>query len=300
MRIGISVTSSHAVEDPREGARWMIERAAAAERAGLDSLFVGDHHITPQPYYQNVPIVARMLAEWGDRTAGALFLLPLWHPVLLAEQVATLASMARGPFVIQTGLGYGREQFEGMGVPMSQRPSRTEQSLDIVRRLLAGETVTHEGRWRFRGAHISPLPPEPVAVWMGASADASIDRAARLGDAWICAPAAPPDDARRQATFYLERCREHGREPLAVVRRDIYVGESDEEAQATAGEVVRRGYRGFDPSALVVGSPDTVASKFRELEAMGYREVLVRNLVQDQRKAVACIERLAEVRTAVA
>ena len=43
----------------------MIERAAAARRAGLDSLFVGDHHATPAPYYQNVPILARMLARIG-------------------------------------------------------------------------------------------------------------------------------------------------------------------------------------------------------------------------------------------
>lgn len=75
MRIGVSLASSHDVADPREGARWMIERAAAARRAGLDSLFVGDHHATPKPYYQNVPILARMLAEWGKAPAGCLFLM---------------------------------------------------------------------------------------------------------------------------------------------------------------------------------------------------------------------------------
>jgi alkanesulfonate monooxygenase SsuD/methylene tetrahydromethanopterin reductase-like flavin-dependent oxidoreductase (luciferase family) len=59
MRVGISLTSGHSVKDPREGARWMIERAAAARQAGLDSLFVGDHHATPGPYYQNVPAAPR-------------------------------------------------------------------------------------------------------------------------------------------------------------------------------------------------------------------------------------------------
>ena len=63
MRIGISISSSYNVTDYRIGARWMIERAKAAAQAGLDSLFVGDHHITPQPYYQNTPILARALAE---------------------------------------------------------------------------------------------------------------------------------------------------------------------------------------------------------------------------------------------
>ena len=78
MRVGISLTSRHDVEDPREGARWMIERASAARRSRLDSLFVGDHHATATPYYQNVPILGRLLAQWGDAPAGCLFLLPHW------------------------------------------------------------------------------------------------------------------------------------------------------------------------------------------------------------------------------
>ena len=70
----------------------------------------------PVPYYQNVPMLGRLLAEWDDRPAGALFLLPLWHPVLLAEQIGTLASIAAGPFVMQCALGGGAEQFDALGV----------------------------------------------------------------------------------------------------------------------------------------------------------------------------------------
>jgi hypothetical protein len=58
MRAGISLTSNHPdAQDPRQGARWMIERAAAAHRAGLDSLFVGDHHVSRTLYYQNRPML---------------------------------------------------------------------------------------------------------------------------------------------------------------------------------------------------------------------------------------------------
>src|SRR5262247_3253726 len=135
MRAGISRTSSHAVKDPREGARWMIERAAAARQSGLDSLFVGDHHATPGPYYQNVPILGRLLAEWGDAPAGCLFLLPLWNPVLVAEQVGTLASVARGRFIFQCGLGYDEAQFAAMGTSLKYRPSAFEESFSIVQRL---------------------------------------------------------------------------------------------------------------------------------------------------------------------
>ena len=66
MRVGISLTSNHPdVKDPRHGARWMIERTAAARGAGLDSLFIGDQHVSPTPYYQNTPMLGRLLAEWG-------------------------------------------------------------------------------------------------------------------------------------------------------------------------------------------------------------------------------------------
>src|SRR5436190_6226794 len=138
MRLGVSLTSSHAVKDPREGARFMIERAAAAHRSGLDSLFVGDHHSPPAPYYQNVPILGRLLAEWGDAPAGCLFLLPLWNPVLVAEQVGTLASIATGRFIIQCALGAGRDQFGAMGADTRTRPSTFERNLEVIRRLLAG------------------------------------------------------------------------------------------------------------------------------------------------------------------
>src|SRR5207249_2337041 len=163
MRVGISLTSSHAVKDPREGARFMIERAAAAHRSGLDSLFVGDHHSTPAPYYQNVPILGRLLAEWGGAPAGCLFLLPLWNPVLVAEQVGTLAAIARGRFILQAGLGYGEEQFLAMGANVKHRPSPFEEALDAVRRLLAGETVGASHRFSFEGARVALRPPEPHA-----------------------------------------------------------------------------------------------------------------------------------------
>jgi len=156
MRIGISLTSNHPdATDPRQGARWMIERAAAAHRAGLDSLFVGDQHVSPSPYYQNTPMLGRLLAEWGEAPAGCLFLLPLWHPVLVAEQIGTLAAIARGPFIMQCGLGWGEARFAAMGANIRTRPSAFEEALDIVRRLLAGETVSSGGTaspkraWRF-------------------------------------------------------------------------------------------------------------------------------------------------------
>ena len=206
MRIGISVATALRAPDARTGGRWLVERAAAAQEAGLDSLFVGDHHSTaPMTYYQNVPVLARMLAEWGDRPAGALFLLPLWHPVLLAEQIGTLAALHEGPFVMQCAIGPDDNQFPAFGVNVKHRPSRFEESLDIMRRLWAGETVSSEGRWQITDARISPVPPDGVQVWIGAVARKAADRAAKLGDGWLASPGLTPEQAARHSAEYLER-----------------------------------------------------------------------------------------------
>ena len=301
MKIGVSLTSSFSGVDGRTGARYMIERAGAARRAGLNSLFVGDHHATPGAYYQNVPILARCLAEWGDAPYGALFLLPLWNPVLLAEQVGTLAALAKGRFILQTGLGDGEDQFAAMGARVKARVPAFEESLDVVRRLLRGDVVSSSGRFQFRDGRVNPRPAEPVEFWLGATAEPAIDRAACLGDAWLASPGLTPKQASALVSYYKERCRTHGKTPSAVaIRRDIYVGESDAEADTVAGTRVRAGYRGFSPDAPVYGSIDTVAAKFRELGAMGYTDVIIRHLVDDQAQVLASYGRLAEVRKAVA
>ena len=300
MRVGISLTSHHDVADPREGARWMIERARAARRAGLDSLFLGDHHAVPKPYYQNVPMLGRLLAEWDAKPAGCLFLLPLWNPVLVAEQVGTLAAIARGRFIFQCGLGTDEAQFLAMGANIKQRPSAFEESFAIVKKLLAGETVSSQGRFVVENARVAPRPAEPVEYWIGASARVSIDRAARIADGWLASPGLTVERAREQAGWYQDGCARYGRQPAAVaIRRDVYVGESAAEAESVGQAVVRAGYRGFEPAALVWGSVEQVVDKLRPLGPLGYTDIIVRHLTSDHSKVLGSLARLAEVRRAL-
>ena len=301
MKLGISLNSFHRTRDVREGARMMIERAAAAHQADLDSLFIGDHHVMPAPYYQNVPMLGRLLAEWGDRPAGCLFLLPLWNPVIAAEQIGTLASIAEGRFILQCGLGAGNDQFAALGANIKHRPSLFEEGLDVVRRLLAGETVSSNGRYQIENARISPIPPEPVEVWIGGSAEPSIDRAARLGDAWLAGPELTPDQARHWAAFYRERCTAYGRTPTCVaIRRDVYVGESSKQARSVGEAILAQGYRGHDASASTFGDIAEVAARMREYAAMGYTDVIVRHLTDDQEQVLGSIERLRALRAELA
>jgi len=300
MRVGISLTSSYSPQTaPREGARWMIERAAAARGADLDSLFIGDHHSTgPGTYYQNTPMMGRLLAEWGDRPAGVLFLLPLWNPVLVAEQIGTLASIHAGRFIMQCAIGLDDAASPAMGVNAKHRPSRFEESLDIVRRLLRGETVSSDGRFQISDARIAPVTPEPLEVWIGASASKSIDRAARLGDGWLGDPTYGNAQIAAQAAEYHERAQAHGRVPTAVaVRRNVFVARTDEEAAQVMAPIIEK-FTG-DRTTLLYGSAETVAQQIKPLAEMGFTDVIMRSLVPDQRLTVQSIERLAEVRERV-
>jgi alkanesulfonate monooxygenase SsuD/methylene tetrahydromethanopterin reductase-like flavin-dependent oxidoreductase (luciferase family) len=275
----------------------MIERAATARQADLDSLFVGDHHVTTQPYYQNSPMLGRLLAEWNNKPAGALYLLPLWHPVLLAEQIATLAAIMQGRFILQCALGGERPQSEGMGVDMKYRVPMFEDSLDIMRRLWAGETVTHERFWNIKNARIAPLPAQNIEVWVGSSAPAALNRTARLAEGWLAQPGLSLQGATDQLNQYRQACAEHNRQPNAVaVRRDIFVGASTQEAEAFKSKAVAKGYRGFAPESMLVGSVAQVADELANFVDAGFTDVIIRSMSSNQSEALAGIERMAEVK----
>ena len=274
----------------------MIERARAAKQAELDTLFVGDHHVTPYPYYQNNVILARMLAEWGERPFGALYLLPLWHPITLAEQVGTLASLAAGPFIMQCGLGDER-QGRAMGIDMSRRVGMFVASINTLRALWRGESVDESRYWNISQAKISPLPAEPVDIWVGATADKAVERTARLAEGWLASPGLTPTQAGEAVIRYKQYCAEYDRTPTATaIRRDIYIGASSKAARQVVEPYIEGGYRGMSPEALMFGSVEEVAEQIKVLEGQGYTDVIVRNLSADQGQCLDTIHRLTEVK----
>jgi alkanesulfonate monooxygenase SsuD/methylene tetrahydromethanopterin reductase-like flavin-dependent oxidoreductase (luciferase family) len=294
MELGVSLTTSFPrSQDARDVGRQLVERAVAIRAAGLDSLFVGDHHATPGHYFQNVPVLARLIAEVGDMTVGALFLAPLHHPVLMAEQVGTLAALAQGRFVLIVAAGDDEAQFAPFGVPLKQRPSRLEEHLTVVRRLLAGERVTHEGRYHtLHDVAISPVPSEPMPVWIASSGRPAVERAGRMADGWLASPGASGERLMTQTAIYRRAAEANGRAPYSAVRRDVYVGDSDADAWEAVEPVLARGYRGIDREALLVGGPQTVIEGLRELHDLGFRHVLIRHIVPQQELVLASYRRL--------
>jgi alkanesulfonate monooxygenase SsuD/methylene tetrahydromethanopterin reductase-like flavin-dependent oxidoreductase (luciferase family) len=296
MRVGISLGTTYRPGDP-DGATSVIRQARAAREAELDTLSVGDHHATgPMPYLQNVPMLGRVLAEWDDRPAGCLFLVPLWHPVLLAEQVGTLADIAAGPFIIQTGLGGGSAQFRAMGVSTAARASRLEEAIGLIRALLRGETVS-SALFGFEDAHIAPLPTKGTEWWVGGGTPKAIDRAARLGDCWYGNADLTEVSARELMEVYREACARHGCEPVRIpIRKDVFVAETRTEAEHLGDALMSAGYRGFDRGAVAYGDPETVAEQLAVFGELGFTDIIIRTMPASLDQAVRSVELCGDVR----
>ncbi|MEM8925374.1 MAG: LLM class flavin-dependent oxidoreductase [Actinomycetota bacterium] len=289
MQIGISVSSSIVAERPSRALAMMVERAAAAYAAGLSSLSVGDHHAQRKWYAQNTPTLGRLLAEWPDRRAGCLFLAPLWHPVHMAEQIGTLAAMVDAPFIVQVGIGAGDDQFASMGAELRTRGRVTDESIRVVKALLAGEEAISE-MLDVGPTRLGLLPDQPIEWWIGGHAPPAIERAARLGTAWYAGPGITAADSAPMVDRYRRACDAAGTTPRAIARRDVLVMPEADEGRRAATALIERGYRGLGPDVLVVGGPDDAAEAVAALEAAGYDEVIIRSMSLDQYHALASIE----------
>jgi alkanesulfonate monooxygenase SsuD/methylene tetrahydromethanopterin reductase-like flavin-dependent oxidoreductase (luciferase family) len=281
---------------PDEQAQNLMDVAAAARAAGLDALLTGDSHAANPSYasaFSPLPTLARLMSVTGDMEVGVVLLAPFYHPVLLAEQVGTLAAFAQGPLILTFVLGGRPQQFQAFGMEERSRVGRLVETVTVVRALLSGERVTHRGRYYvLDGATISPLPRVPVAIWLGGAVAESAVRAGQLGDAWLTGQNATDEDLVRQLALYREAAGRSGRPARPVLRRDIYVGESDDEARAVVGTILAEGYRGGGFDQLLVGSADTVLRSLERYRQMGFGDVMVRHIVGDHRLMLRSFERI--------
>lgn len=270
-------------------AAMMVERTAAAYEAGLSSLSVGDHHAQSGWYMQNTPTLGRLLAEWPDRPAGCLFLLPLWHPLLVAEQVGTLASMVDAPFIVQVGIGVGRTQFAAFGADLGRRGRDTDESIRMIQSLLSGETASSE-RFDMGPAQLALRPTQPVEWWIGGHAEATLRRAATVGTAWYAGPGLSPAESEKLIAGYRVACADAGGAPRSIVRKDALVLADGDRARAEATTIVERGYRGMSIDQLLVGGPDDVRVALSSLTDLGYDDVIIRCMSPNQSDALETIQ----------
>ena len=206
-----------------------LEQCEAAEALGYDSVWPSEHHGVDDGYCPGVlPLCAAIAMRTKSITIGTrLMLLPLHHPVQLAEDAAVVDILSKGRFILGVAIGYRESEFPMMGVNRKNRPSLMEEGLEIIKRCWTeDEPFDYIGkRYKLRGVFVMPKPlqkPHPP-IWIGGTSAVAIDRVARYGDGfhgWDV----------KEFVAAMER---HGRDPRSVPiaeSRDIYVAETEEQA----------------------------------------------------------------------
>lgn len=167
-----------------------LEQIAWAETIGYDDVWLTEHHFCEDGHAPSIlPLAAAVAARTKKiRIGTSVLLLPLHDAVRVAEDGATIDILSNGRFELGVGIGYRPEEFDGLGIDRSKRNKRTEEGLEIIRRLWEGETVDFDGEaYQIKGAKLAPMPvqqPRPP-IWVGGFAPISAKRAARLGDGYI-------------------------------------------------------------------------------------------------------------------
>jgi alkanesulfonate monooxygenase SsuD/methylene tetrahydromethanopterin reductase-like flavin-dependent oxidoreductase (luciferase family) len=128
--------------------REILDQIAWSENNGFDDVWLSEHHFIEDGYLPSIlPAAAAIAARTNRiRIASGVLLMPFHNPIRLAEDVATVDVISGGRFELGVGIGFKREEFSGFGVSSKERGARTDQSLDLIRRALSGETVTLQER----------------------------------------------------------------------------------------------------------------------------------------------------------
>jgi probable F420-dependent oxidoreductase len=217
-----------------------LRECERAEQAGFDSIWLGEHHNNPVLY--PAPLIG--LAAVASRTrrirlGTGVLLLPLYHPMMVAEEGAMVDMISGGRLILGVGAGYAPEEFAAFGSSLKERGGRLEESTALLHRLWTEEHVSHRGKYyQLDDATVAPRPvqrPRPP-IWFGAWAAPAIRRAARLGDAWFVGPSANLQEIAPCAELYRRACSEAGKaQGQVALFRYVFVASSANEAMATAG-----------------------------------------------------------------
>jgi len=185
IKVGISDQDAFTLPDPHVRRR-RLDRVAAAH---LDHVTVGDHIAFHGGTGFDGLITASTLLASHDSlpVMVGVYLLGLRHPMLAARQLSTLAQAAPGRLTLGIGVaGEDRREVSNAGVDPGTRGRRLDEALPLVRRLLAGQEVSHQGEFfALEQARILPSPSPAVPIVIGGRGEAAIRRAAAFGDGWL-------------------------------------------------------------------------------------------------------------------
>lgn len=223
VRVGILLPTREAVMSGRHEVAPLLAMADEAEASGYHSVWVGDS-ILARPRFEPLTLLGAVAARTERVALGTAVLLPaLRHPVVLAHALASLDQISAGRLILGIGIATDtpsiRREFEACGVPFAQRVGRTEETIEICRRLWRPERVSYRGRYfALEDAVLEPKPHRPGGppIWIGGGAEGALGRAARLGDGWF--PISATGEAFGQGLARIRTLmKEAGRDPDALL-----------------------------------------------------------------------------------
>lgn len=258
--------------------RWPEYRtlARAAEEAGFDSIWMGDHLLyrgdgRPERGPWEAWTMLAALAAVTERVAlGPLVASAAFHaPAMLAKMAATVDEVSAGRLVLGIGAGWNRVEFEAFGFPYDRRVDRFAEAFGIVRRLLAGERVTFRGRYhRVEDAVLLPRPRRTPPLMLGSSGPRMLEIAVphvQAWNAWFDLFGNTPEGFAAESAKVTVAAERAGRDPAGILRSACVLVVLDRSA----------GERPIPPDCPPLeGPPDRIASGLRAFAEAGADEAI--------------------------
>jgi alkanesulfonate monooxygenase SsuD/methylene tetrahydromethanopterin reductase-like flavin-dependent oxidoreductase (luciferase family) len=297
---GARTKRSIGLEDS-QGYRSFIEYVTEADRLGFKQLFMVEHHFTGQGQVSaSMTVLAYLAARTQHiRLGTAVVVLPWHNPVLIAEQVATLDLLTGGRVDFGVGKGYRQAEFDGFCIPIEEATERFDEAMEIIRKAWTTPHDKNGGRFSHRSKHwhyenivVEPEPlqrPHPP-LWLAAGSHDSIRRAAREGYNLLLDQLAQTHQIIQRIAIFREECEKIGRpyDPLMVATaRPLQMIHHESERPAAyetrkrvlsvIGDLARDKLadRVEDDTAPLLGMPDEVIARLKELEAGGATNILL-------------------------
>lgn len=228
MRIGVVFPQTELGSDPA------VLRAYGqrVEELGFSHILAYDHVVGADPtvhhgfkgpydidstFHEPFVMFGYLAAVTSLELVTGVIILPQRQSVLVAKQAAEVDLLTRGRFRLGIGLGWNAVEYEALGESFTNRGRRSEEQVEVMRKLWTERSVTYTGKYHtVTAVGLAPLPTQrPIPVWFGAASDRAYERAGRLGDGWF--PMVEPGPGLDHALEQVHRAAESaGRDPKSL------------------------------------------------------------------------------------